>query len=354
MGKLWQKTVNSAGKSELIEMNLETMQITQPTIVYLSGFLTNNNRLGYVAGSIKSVQELLANRPELPAVPTVYGWSHTSLRNLFNLAAYNTNPSSRSSDAGYDIGGGVLMPLVAKDFVRNKDGTVSGTPLSLEEAKKNLKNVTFFGYSAGAIVAQETYNATLKMMKGVGYDEKDAKAALNEVVLVAAGVFSRYTKENNRFTTVYLVATNDRMMRAKNWIWGTFGTMLRTVFKPFAQKQNDLSIRRLSETSILVSAPVSAKLHEWKYDDEGQRTEKKRIEPLYPIWSLRRSYHELPHYVTTDENHNSFANIALYALMNAVSRTGRLEPMQLLEAASSSAEYRQKIAKAKGFGDNQA
>jgi hypothetical protein len=351
MGKLWQKTVNDAGKSELIDVNLETLQITEPTIVYLSGFLTNNNRPNYVAGSIKSVQELLSGRPELPNVPMVYGWSHTGLRNLFNLAAYNTNPSSRSSDAGYDIGSGVLMPLVAKDFSRSKDGTVSGTPLSLEEAKKNLKNVTLFGYSAGAIVAQETYNATLKMMKGVGYDDKDARAVLSEVVLVAAGVFSRYTKEHNRFTTVYLVATNDRMMRAKNWIWGTFGTLLRTVFKPFAQKQQDLSIRRLSETSIIVSAPVSAKLHEWKYDDEGQRTEKKPISPLYPKWSLRRSYHELPHYVTTDENHNSFANIALYSLLNAVNRTGRIEPMKLLEAASPSAEYSQKIAKAARFGN---
>ncbi len=328
MGKLWQRIPDASGKARLQEVALDQVRITQPTVVYLSGFLTNNNRPGYVAGSIKSMEELLQDA--FPQLPPIYGWSHTSLRNLFNLALYNSHPSKRSSDAGFDIGTAVLMPLVAKDFSRDEQGNVSGTPLPLDEARKNLRNVTFFGYSAGAIVAQETYNATLRMMKKIGYAEKDAQGVLNEVVLVAAGVFSRYTKEKNRFTTLYMVATNDRMMRAKNMIWGTLGA----IYNRFAMRKKDtktLVVRRISDTSVMVTAPVRPTYYQWQYDENGNRTKKKYFEPLYPKWLFRKSYHELPHYITRDESNNAFANTAYYALVNALRRKERISPMALLD-----------------------
>ncbi|MBI3440824.1 MAG: hypothetical protein HY052_03305 [Proteobacteria bacterium] len=350
MGKLWHRVANDQGKFDLREVDMSQLKIDQPTIVYLSGFLTNNNRPGYVAGGIKCMEELLRNRPECPVPPKVYAWSHSGLRNLFNLAVYNTFPSSRSSQAGYDIGAGVLMPLVTKGFAIDKRGHVSGTPIPLEEAKKNVMNVTLFGYSAGAIVAQETFNATLKMMKDVGYNEKDAREVLNEVVLVATGVFSRYTKEANRFTTLYLAATNDRMMRAKNWIWGTTGTLLRTTFTGYANKQRSLTVRPLSDTSVYITAPVRPSDYEWKYDDSGRPVEKKHFGLLYPRWTGLRSYHELQHYLTTDEKNNSFANIALYALINAVNRQGTVKPMDLIQPPpanqNASEAYRAKIAAA--------
>lgn len=64
MGKLWQRVLTDAGKSRVEEIDLGQVRITQPTIIYLSGFLTNNNRPDYVSGSIKCVQELLRNRPD--------------------------------------------------------------------------------------------------------------------------------------------------------------------------------------------------------------------------------------------------------------------------------------------------
>ncbi len=346
MGKFWRRTADAEGKAQLQEVPLDQVRITAPTVIYLSGFLTNNNRPGYVAGSIKSMEVLL--KDGFPKLPPIYGWSHTSLRNLFNLARYNSHPSKRSSDAGFDIAAAVLMPLVAKDFSRDKKGNVTGTPLPLDEAKKNLRNVTFFGYSAGSIVAQEAYNAQLKMMKKIGYAEKDARAALNEVVLIAPGVVSRYTKETDRFTTLFLVASNDRMMRAKNLIWRPLSAIYNKFAKRIANK-NGLVIRPLSDTSVIVNAPVRATDYQWQYDENGNRTEKKYFQLLYPKWLHRRSYHELPHYITRDESNNSFANIAYYALVNAINRKDRIAPLDLLKPAPATAEtaaYQAKIAAA--------
>jgi len=355
VGKLWDRTQDENGKSKLNEVDLSNLRITAPTLVYLSGFLTNNNRPDYVAGGIKRMEELLKDRTGDAPAPKIYAWSHTSLKNLFNLALYNMAPSTRSSDAGYDLGAGVLMPLVARDFKRHADGSIEGTPLPLEEAKKNLSNVTFFGYSAGSIVAQETFNATMKMMQKIGYGEKDARRALNEVVLVSAGSISRPSKETNRFKTIYLVATNDRIMRMKNWIWGTMGTALRTAFGKYGWKKNskDLTVRPLSETSVFISTSVRPDLHEMKPGING-KFEKKPIEPLYPAWTLRRSYHELPHYITLDDNNNQFARIALYALTNAVTRqqsgVAALDlispPQQDSHSAEAQAAYRNRIEQA--------
>jgi hypothetical protein len=356
MGKLWNRQPDENGKAQLREAKLAGLSITRPTVIYLSGFLTNNNQPGFIAGGIKKTQELLQGTMEDGGTPDVYAWSHTSLANLFNLAAYNMFPGRRASQAGYDLGAAVLMPLVAQDFKRDEKGNVSGTPLPADEARARLRNVTFFGYSAGSIVAQETFNATLKMMRQIGYAEKDARAVLKDVVLLSVGTISRPSKETDRFTTVYIVASNDRVNRMKNWIWGTMGTALRTLFTRYGWKKDkkDLTVRPLSKSSLFISAAVRPTLYEWHYDDKGARKEKKWFQPLYPKWLLRRSYHELPHYVTTDDNNNPFSRIALYTLANAVNRTQTTDPQELvkppaqdLHGVEAQAAYADRIERAK-------
>jgi hypothetical protein len=351
MGKLWQREQDGQGQSLLKEADWAALKVEGPVLVYLSGFLTTDRRPDYIAGGIKRMEELLKDRTL--AKPKIYAWSHGGLSNLFNLAAYNMRPNSRSSKAGYDLGASILMPLVAKGFSRAVDGMVQGTPLPLEDAKRNLRNVTFFGYSAGSVVAQETFNATLKMMRRIGYDEKDARKVLNEVVLVSAGTISRPSKEKDRFSTVYLIASNDRLNRFKNWVWGTMGTALRSVFDRFRRKgkEGDLTVRPLSATSVFISTTVRPSLYEWKYDEEGNRVAKKPFPPLYPAWTLRRSYHELPHYITTDDSNNNFSRIALYPLVNALDRADTPAPVKLIEPpandnfdAAAQAAYRARIS----------
>ncbi len=335
-GKLWHRVPDETGKAQLKEIDPAQVTIERPTIVYLSGFLTNNNRPGYVSGSIKRIEELLKSAPEGTVKPDIYAWSHKGLSNLFNLAIYDTFPGSRSSEAGYILSASILMPLVAEEFKRMPDGSVMGKPRPMDEAAKRLRNVTFFGYSAGSIVAQETFNATMKMMKAVGYSEKDARKLMKEVVLVAAGVISRPTKETDRYTTVYMAASNDRINRFKNFAWGAIGTLRRTFFTSYTLRKNkkDLSVRPLSAATVFISAAARASLYEFKTDENGERV-KKPLDTLYPAWTQRRSYHELPHYVTTDDKNNDFSRIALYAVTNALNRTGTPETLALLNPPSN-------------------
>jgi len=377
MAKLWQRSRDANGKSQLREISLTDLRIEKPSVIFLSGYFTTDSQPGYIAGALKRLEEMMQNRPghdmvaaaeaqpvamgangSTPAPAAVnivrnadkpvelYAWSHSSLANIFNMAAYNIMPGSRASQPAQNLARGVIMPLVAKDFALDDNGQITGTPLPPEEAKKNLRNVTFFAYSAGTILAQECFNASMKMMQKIGYTADQARDVLHEVALVSTGNVSRPTKEKDRFTTLYLVASNDRIIRAKNRIWRP----LKTLFARFAR---NLNIKALSATSAFISAAVTRQKWEWRMRDG--KTWKEKIKPLIPSWTMIKSYHELPHYITHDENLSQFAKIVQYSLTNAINRAEgdgtRLTPMQMLAppdgiSAAEMASYNQKIAKA--------
>ena len=377
MAKLWQRTRGSDGKSHLHDISLTDLRIEKPSVIFLSGYFTTDDQPGYIAGALKRMEEMMQNRPghDIVAAPEqqpiamsaengkptaaevqvlrnadksvdLYAWSHTSLANIFNMAAYNIMPGSRASQPAQNLAQGVIMPLVAKDFGLDGNGQMTGKPLPIDEAKKNLQNITFFAYSAGTIVAQECFNASMKMMQKIGYTKEQARDVLHEVALVSTGNVSRPTKEKDRFTTLYLVASNDRIIRAKNRIWRP----LKTLFARFAR---NLNIKALSSTSAFISAAVTREKFEWRMRDG--KTWKEKIKPLIPSWTMIKSYHELPHYITHDENLSQFAKIVQYSLTNAINRAEgdgmRLTPLQMLAppngvSAEEVANYNQKIAKA--------
>lgn len=317
MAKLWQRSRTAEGVSQLSEIDLARLRITAPAVISLTGFSTSDNEPGLIAGAIKRIEELLGTQQKKEVPTEIYAWSHSGLRNIFNLAAYNLHPQHHASQAGYKLASGVIMPLVM---------TITGAPLPVEEAKRNLRHITFFGYSAGTILAQECFNAAFEMMQKTGYQKKEAREILHEVVLVSAGNISRPSQEKNRFTTLYLVASNDKIIRAKNRIWRP----LRTLFARYAR---NLTIKPLSETSLFISATVKKDSWEWR-THEG-KTWRQKIIPMIPSWTMIKSYHELPHYVTHDENLSQFAKIASYAITNAATRTGRMTPLELIAPPST-------------------
>jgi hypothetical protein len=332
-GKLWQRIPDQTGKEQLYEVALDSFEINRPTVIYLSGFLTTNKSLGYVAGSIKQLKGLLEDSNLNSSSPDIYSWSHKGLSNLFNLIAYDTFPSKRSSKAGYILSSALIMPMVAEGYKRNEDGTIEGTPRNQEEARKRLRNLTLFGYSAGTVVAQETHNASLKMMKKIGYDEKEARSLLKEVVLISTGVVSRPTKETDRFTTINLIASNDRIHRFKNWLVGAVGTALRTIFTDYNWRKNykSLNIKKLSPSSVFMTAAASRELKDEEICKQTGTLKEKIVEPLFPKWTFHRSYHELQHYVTLNPKYNGFANVVLCALTNAIDRRETTAPLDLIQ-----------------------
>ncbi|MBI1216802.1 MAG: hypothetical protein GC185_13425 [Alphaproteobacteria bacterium] len=343
MAKLWHHTNNEDNERQLERVDLKTLAITRPSLIFLTGFFTYDKTPGYIDDALTTMQETMAARPGEKKPLDIYAWSHAGLKEVFNLVAYHTRPGSHASRAGYALAAGVLMPLVADNFSIGPDGKAQGTPLPLEEAKKRLRNVTFFSYSAGTVTAQEGFNAALRMMKHIGYKEKDAREALREVVLISTGVISRPGREKERFTTLYLEATNDKIVAAKNRLWRP----LREIFSRVARR---LKIRHLSPSSTVLTAAVSRRRYEMREQADGKIV-KTEVKSLLPRWFPVKTNHELPRYITQDEGLSEFAKIALYSLTNAVNRTQSVTPKTLLQPPAALQDgpaqaFRDKIAKA--------
>jgi hypothetical protein len=318
MGKLWQRKADDKGKLRLQDISLTDLKITSPSVIFLTGMFTTDGSPAYVAGALKALRDIMDTRPGNKSPVDVYAWSHTSLKNVFNVAAYNMRPGKRFSPSAKSLARAVIMPLVADNFRLDENGVCAGTPLDPEVARKNLRNVTLFGYSAGTVVAQECYNAARSMMRDIGYADDTSKSLLNEVVLVSTGNVSRPSAEKDRFTTLYLAANNDLIIRMKNRLWRPLSTL-------FLRAVHSLNIKPLSDTSLLITATVSKK----KTEKRGDNLEAK-IRQSLPWWMLIDSNHELPRYITRDEELSQFAKIVQFSLTNAVARDTSLTPIELL------------------------
>jgi hypothetical protein len=344
MAKLWRRPNNNEPATPAaLEVDILKLRIDKPSLIFLNGFFVLDNNFEWVKASLKKMEDLIANRPQGAPPVDVYSYTHAGLKEAFNVAAYCVRPGSRSCPVANKLASGIVMPLVAKDFKIGNDGKATGTPLPLDDVKKSLRNITFFGYSAGCITAQEIFVASLRMMKQVGYTEKDARSALNEVVYIGVGVVSRPGREKDRFTTLFLEATNDKIVRFKNRLWAP----LRVLFQRFVQ---GLKIKHLGDHAAIITAAVPKK--NWEISIINGKTVREKVANLLPRASAwYKTYHELPRYVTQDEELSPFAKMVQYGLVNAVGRSSLLDPMQLLEPpagtdAAVAAAYNDKIANA--------
>jgi hypothetical protein len=310
MAKLW--FWPSAGKGrELVEADISGIRADQPTVIFLPGIFTTDKHHDGVAEGLKEIDSLLTRHGEKP--PQIIGMSHGGLSNIFNLLAYNGRPGRVFSRAAQEMAAALIMPLVVKD----------GKPLPEEEAAAKLRNLTFVGYSAGTVFAQEMHNATLKMMVQAGYKAERAQHLLGEIVLISMATVSRPSREPDRFTTLYLAGSNDLAVRLKNRIWRPLSRLFN------GRHSEELSIRKLSDRSLLVTAGTGRKLWDRLKSADGGM-ERREIKPLLPKRLKLRSNHELPHYLTCDDEHNAFSKVVLHGLVNALRRTARLEVGQLL------------------------
>ncbi|MBI1216770.1 MAG: hypothetical protein GC185_13250 [Alphaproteobacteria bacterium] len=335
MAKLWKRSHHLAKPHKIEEVDPHSLSITAPTVIFLSGIMTIDSRPDNMSESLSEIEALLKTHHARGVKPELYGLTHENLKNIFNIAAYNARPDRASSKAAKEMARAVLMPLVTDK---------QGKPLPLADAQRNLRNLTLVGYSAGTVFAQEMYNAARDMMEQAGFAKADAKAALSEVVLISMAAVSRPLQEKERFTTLYLTATNDLAVRLKNRIW----TPLRNLF---GKRTRSLLIEPVSKNSLLITAAIpQKKMWHFEQDDEGTLV-KRFISPLLPDWMRISSNHEIPHYTTCDDGHNAFSKIVLHGLVNAINRTTRTDVMRLLEplptlGPDQKNAYRSRIAKA--------
>src|SRR5262249_20584785 len=126
-----------------------------PSIVYISGYKTQNDLSQIISETFDFIENAIDKKPGLSAMPPVYVWSHDDSRKaLFNIASYGYSKKHLYCLPAEKLSEQTLLPLVLKD----------GKPLSFAEAQKNLRNLTYFGYSAGSVIAQEMFNYSRQKM----------------------------------------------------------------------------------------------------------------------------------------------------------------------------------------------
>jgi len=334
MPKLWKKTRDTKDNTDLQQVDLSTLAIASPTVLFISGRETTDKNKTEISKSILFIKKLLKDQPEVSSMPEVYSWSHSrQLSRIFNMAAYHYFPRHAYRPSAKKLAQGTIMPLVSD---------AEGNPLPYAEAQEKLRNLTLFGYSAGSLVAQEVFNASMKMMKKIGYKPEEARKLLQEVVLITIGTISRPTKEENRFTTISLANSDDWFVRAKNRLMHPFQRI-------FSRAARQLKIRQVSDNSLLVTAAARGRIRDRK-KEPIEIIENVRL----PRWSLSSSNHEARDYVNNDDQHSQVSRIVSHALINAVTRKTTLTPSQLLEPVASlegeqRALYQSRIAKAQGI-----
>ena len=362
MPKLWEKTGDAKNNSDLVEVDQSKLAISKPTVIFFPGQMTTETREELVSKNLHEVKKVFSDMLE---PPPVYLWScqdqnvpqkklslsfifrfavHdltlrllppppiNELSTLFRIAVYTTSFRRTSFSVAKDQAKKLIMPLVT---------TAEGKPLPFDEAQKNLRNLTFIGYSIGGFTVQELYNAARGLMRKAGYKKKDTRKLLQEIVLLNLGGFAEPRKEKNRYTAISLVYNDDSMLRARERLFHP----LRRIFSHFSRR---LKIKQLSETSILVSATAMGK---WR--DRRKQPQKDIIENVQlPRWRRKAFNHFFADYANTDDNSNQFSRIAQYVLMNAVNRKDTVKPGDLLKAPATLektpevARYERKIVQA--------
>ena len=325
MNKLWRTDVSTDGTSEIVELEPGKMQVDKPTVVFFSGVSTTKSGQHFVKGAIDHVEQMLGGRENgLSDQANVYAWQYkTKKSNFKNSFNYNCFPDRFFSKDAAKFIYEFMLPLLANDFDYNvKKKKISGTKRAFKDVEKDFNNLTFLAYSYGSVFSQEVYNGTKKTMIDLGYSPKQARLLLSKIHLISMGAISRPMKEVNRFTSICMVATNDRISKHKGRIWWSLGEL-------FARAARKLTIKPLSKRSAYISAPVQKDLFTPKQDKEGNIV-MRNIRHIFPKWWPRHSYHELPHYTTDRDFDNEFSKIARFALNNCVQRKTALTPKKMI------------------------
>jgi hypothetical protein len=106
-----------------------------------------------------------------------------------------------------------LLPLVATDVQVSGRATVSGTKLPVEEAQRNMRNLTLVGHSYGTQVVEQIGDALTGYMRQLGYEEAEIKDITRQVAVLAVGdVVPVEGSKNASFTTLHVMNEKDVTM----------------------------------------------------------------------------------------------------------------------------------------------
>ncbi len=355
MGKLWQRHKDESDKSVLSETDASTLDVqNRHVLIYLPGLgFTHKNQHG-LAGCLKYLEEILHRHPETNPNLDLYCFSYPSIKVGFSLTSYVLHPNNRIMlpDA-VELAKQTILKCVTRSVDFDKNGNIVHAELLPEnDARKNLRNITFYGHSAGTIFSQHVYNASLRLMKEAGFPEENAKELLKEVVLLSTGNVSRPEKECDRFTTICLVAKNDMFSGLRDALTEDTIEAVGRLSKIFNKRSDNLTIKELSPNYLLIKTHLKSKYWEWTKHHDGTK-QRRAIQNMMPKWLPIKTFHEFRNFITIDDELNAFSKIAMNTLINASNRTDKTDVMSLLQPAATSAFseeetalYKERLSKA--------
>lgn len=325
MAQLWtQKRENTSGP-KIQNIDAGELSLQKPTLIFLPGLFNTPKQpamiragIGHLLGMLRSFGERNGETCEIHTVS--YNGRRSNLSHFFN---YNSKPKTYASVEAREFVNDYLMKHIARDVkIGPKGRVISGTAKPKKDIERAFQNLTFMAYSYGTVFSQEVYNASRDAMKKVGINERDSKYLLSRIHLVSVGCVSRPIKEKNRFTSICLVASNDFVSNLKRYVFWS----LKEVFATVA---DNLKISPLSRRNLYITAPVKRRPQQTITTAEGKKITQ-NVKPLFPKWSPIASHHELEHYTTDQDDHNQFAKIVRYALVNCLRRTRALKGVEMI------------------------
>lgn len=345
MAQLWTQNRDGESGERIKNIDAGGLTLEKPTLVFLAGLFNTPKQptmirgaIGHLIGMLRNFGERAGETCEIHTV--CYKSRRSNLCHFFN---YNSRPNTYASQEARQFVYDYMLPHFADNCQFDEKGQfVSGDKKPLRDVEKAFKNLTFMAYSYGTVFSQEVYNAAKKTMEAAGFEKSDSRYLLSRIHLVSMGCVSRPLREQNRYTSICLVATNDFVSSLKRYVWPSLK-------EAFATVANKLKISDLSRRNLYIAAPVKRRISEVITLDDGRKIEK-RVPLLFPKWSPIASHHELHHYTTDQDDSNQFAKIVRFALVNCLRRDKALKGIEMIapppEMSVEAERYQARIERA--------
>lgn len=188
----------------------DTPMLNKPTLLAFCGARTTTTKDANAFA--KLAQDLLGRADvydsELQIISAYYppGYDLRAARSNYN------NKAELHEDGNYQP---FVDQLVQKQFlplVANISGDGNPTRLSLEQASKNLRNITMLGYSYGGVVIAEIGNCLCETMQRLGYSDAEISAATRQVNVITAGSTALYGHDKANFSGLHVLNIGDAMV----------------------------------------------------------------------------------------------------------------------------------------------
>lgn len=176
----------------------------KPTVLCCGGTLCGHANMSKANGFAKKAEAML-NVIDLDSVSKPYQIASVTYANACligeNIKAFNngqTDPAMFESFVDKQ-----LVPLFTTEDNQRR---------TLEETKKNFRNIQVLAHSFGGIFMQQVGNLLVDKMQKIGFSQKEIDEVTKQVVIVTSGCAADINKGKAKFTTLHILNFRDQVV----------------------------------------------------------------------------------------------------------------------------------------------